>query len=303
MVARSFREATHDGDVTLKYGELVIRFTASDPSVRFRVPPEYEEFQVSAEETVTCTVSWGLGRVEVPPVPAGVTVDVWENRRTPDGRDTTIFFRGHERTPFLSLTFDRTFERATVVQDPDALGYATADLGFYPMAEIMACRLLSRIGAVDLHASSATYEGRAYVFMGHSGAGKTTMSEIAIAEGAEILSDDRTIVAVRNGTPMAWGTPWHGSGRHTSSRVAPIQGIFLLVQDDHEGVVPMSAQRAFKEMYVRLIHQKVTEPEVADALRTLEALVSVVPVAELHFRKAPGAFRSALGLGFSAGKA
>lgn len=294
---RSFTEATHDGDVTLRYGELVFRFTAADPSVRFRVPPEYEEFQVSPAERVSCTVSWTLGRVDVPRETAGLTVDVWENRRTPDGRDTTIFFRGHERAPYLSLAFEPGFERATVVQDPDALGYATADIGFYPMAEMMACRLLSRIGAVDLHASTATFEGRAYVFMGHSGAGKTTMSEIAIAAGAEILSDDRTIVAVRDGTPTAWGTPWHGSGRHTSSRVAPIQGIFLLVKDDHERVVPMSRHRAFKEMYIRLIHQKVTAPEVADALQTLEALVSIVPVAELHFRKVPQAFRAALDAG------
>ena len=293
----SFQDATHDGDVSLRYGELVFRFTAADPSIRFRVPPEYEEFQASPGETVTCTVSWSLGRIEVPPGPAGVVMDVWENRRTPDGRDTTIFFRGHKREPYLSLAFEPGFLRAQVVQDAGVLGYATADVGFYPMAEMMACRLLSRIGAVDLHASTATFEGRAYVFMGHSGAGKTTMSEIAIAAGAEILSDDRTIVAVRNGTPMAWGTPWHGSGRHTSSRVAPIEGIFLLVQDDHERVVPMTAQRAFKELYVRLIHQKVTEAEVADSLQALEELVTTVSVAELHFRKVPDAFRVALDAG------
>lgn len=297
---RSFTEATHDETVTLRYGELVIRFVAADSSVRFRVPPEYEEFQVPPGEPVTCTVVWALGRIEVPAEPAGLAVDVWENRRTADGRDTTIFFRGHDRRPYLSLMFDKTFKRATIVQDPDALGSATADVGFYPMAEMMACRLLSRTGAVDLHASTATYEGLAYVFMGHSGAGKTTISEIAIAAGAEVLSDDRTIVAVRDGRAMAWGTPWHGTGRHTSSRVAPIQGIFLLVQDDHERVVPMSAQRALKEMYVRLIHQKITGGEVADALQTLESVVTEVPVAELHFRKVPGAFHAAREAGVQA---
>lgn len=294
MDARLFTLPTHGGNVTLRYGELVFRFTASDPSVRFRVPPEYAGFEVSPEERATCTVTWRLGRIEVPEEPAGVTTDVWENRRTPDGDDATIYFCGHHRTPYLSVTFDATFTRATIVHDPDVVGYATADVGFYPMAEMMACRLLSRTGAVDLHASTATFERHAYVFMGHSGAGKTTMAELAIAAGAEILSDDRTIVAVRDGTPLAWGTPWHGSGRHTSSRVAPIRGIFLLLQADHERVVPMTAQRAFKELYVRLIHQKLSEAEVADALATLEALVAVVPVAELHFRRVPAAFRVAL---------
>ena len=290
--------------VTVRYGDLVMRFESSDDSVTFRVPAEYQEFVVSNTTTPIARVDWRLGRVSAPRVAPTLAGEVWDFLAGAEG-GSLVFYRGLDRTPYAEATFDMRSRVAHVVQDAEALGSDVADIGIYPLTEILATRFLGHVDAVDVHASAAAYEGSAYLFLGHSGAGKTTMSEIAIAEGATVLSDDRTIVGVRDGVSVAWGTPWHGSGRRSSSRTAPIAGIFLLVQAAEERVVRLGTARAYKELFVRLIHQRLSRAETEAALATIEGLVAVTPVWELHFRPVPGAFHLAVATAGSvqAGKA
>jgi hypothetical protein len=281
----------------MRYGELVVRFLAGDDRTRFTMPPEFEEFRVGEGSASHCDVSWRLGAITPPPREPDLPGEVWSYWRAPDGGDQIVFYRGDERLPYATMQFDPSLRQVRVVHDPGALGSTAADIGLYPMSEILVSRLLSQHDAVDLHASTAVLDGKAYVFMGHSGAGKTTISEIALRAGATVLSDDRTIVGVRDGQVIAWGTPWHGTGRRSSSRTAPVAGIFLLMQSQEERVVPVTPARAFKEMFVRLIHQRLTTAEVDAALRTTEAIAAAGPMWELHFRPIPEAFELVLRTG------
>jgi hypothetical protein len=280
--------------LTMRYGELVIRFVAADPGLRFTMPREFEEFRDDESRDATAVVRWSRGPIAPPSAAPDLPGDVWDFWRLADGSDRVVFYRGHGRVAYASLHLQAGSRDAAVVHDPAVLGSDLADVGLYPLSEMLASRLLARIDAVDLHASTAHLDGRAFVFVGHSGAGKTTISEIALAAGAAILSDDRTIVGVRDGHPIAWGTPWHGTGRRSSSRTAPIAGLFLLVQSDAERVVPVPAGRAFKELFVRLIHHRFTAAETEAALATVERLAASCPMWELHFRRHPDAFRVAI---------
>ena len=283
---------------TLQYGPLVVRYESPEGTTRFRVPPEFEEFLAPDESAPGCRVSWTMGPVGRPAEPPLLEGQVWDYWRLPDESDLAVFYWRDDRSPYLELRFSPDLARATIVQDGAQIGDETANVGMHPMTELIACRLLPGLGALNLHASGAVLDGRAVLFMGHSGAGKTTIADIASRAGAPILSDDRTIIGFRDGEPYAWGTPWHGTGRHTSSRTAPLGGIFLLVQAPDERVVRIPGPRAFQEMFVRLIHQKLTPRETEDALAALERLVGAVPVYELHFRPVPAALdaiRSALG--------
>ena len=278
----------------MRYGELVVRFVAGDDATRFTMPPEFEEFRVAPGSAPHCEVRWTLGPIAPPPREPDLPGEVWSYWRSPDGGDQLVFYRGDEKVPYALMQFGPTLRDVRIVHDPDALGSARADVGLYPMSEILVSRLLSQHDAVDLHASTAVLDGQAYVFMGHSGAGKTTISEIALRAGATVLSDDRTILGVRNGRVIAWGTPWHGTGRRSSSRTAPVAGIYLLVQAAEERAVPVAPARAFKEMFVRLIHQRLTTAEVDAALRTTEAIAASGRMWELHFRPVAEAFGLAI---------
>jgi energy-coupling factor transporter ATP-binding protein EcfA2 len=144
-----------------------------------------------------------------------------------------------------------------------------------------------------LHATTLLADGGAYVFCGHSGAGKSTMAEQAESTGAEVLSDDRTILTVDDGVVRAWGTPWHGTYRRGSPRSAPVRGVWMLVQAPEDRIAPLHPAQAYKELFVRLIQPSVSAVEVERTLDALGRLVGAVPVAELHFRPTPEAFRLA----------
>ena len=58
-------------------------------------------------------------------------------------------------------------------------------------------------GPQVLHATAVALEGRALLILGPSGAGKSSLALQLMALGAGLVSDDRTIITLRNGHPVA----------------------------------------------------------------------------------------------------
>lgn len=63
--------------------------------------------------------------------------------------------------------------------------------------------LLHQRNLLPLHANSIEIAGRAVAFMGHSGAGKSTMAAWFYDQGFEILADDVCVVTIGEGATMA----------------------------------------------------------------------------------------------------
>jgi energy-coupling factor transporter ATP-binding protein EcfA2 len=160
----------------------------------------------------------------------------------------------------------------------------------YPLLEYIVARLLAHHDGLLIHASTAIVDDAAYVFVGHSGAGKSTMAAIAEAAGARIPTDDRTIITVRDGEVYAWGTPWHGSLVRKSPDGARVRRIYLLAKASEDRSEPLPKPRAVKELFVRLIQPRLHPTEIERTLGLLEDLVERVPIAVLHFRPTPAAF-------------
>ena len=66
--------------------------------------------------------------------------------------------------------------------------------------------------AVSIHASAVYREGKAYLFMGRSGTGKSTHSALWMKyiPGTELLNDDNPTIRIMDGKAYAYGTPWSG---------------------------------------------------------------------------------------------
>jgi len=66
----------------------------------------------------------------------------------------------------------------------------------YPLDELLVMHYLARESAIELHASGIVHkEGIGHLFVGHSGAGKSTTTRLwTEREDVEVLSDDRIIV-------------------------------------------------------------------------------------------------------------
>lgn len=281
--------------VSFRFAHHTLSFSSSDPSVRFFVHESHDPFVVPGNHPVDCAIDWRMGVPEPSDGPPDrVAVDRWELRNLPAGEEI-VFRNGIGNAATMRMRFDRTFSRCAIVQAQREGSEHLAFASEYPWAEYVTCRLLGRDGGLLLHASTCVRDGVAYLFMGHSGAGKSTISELAESVGAFILSDDRTIITMEDGVPTAWGTPWHGSFARTASGSAPIHSISLLVQDREDRLERIPAQRALKETFVRLIQPRITPADVQQNLATLEEVIRHVPVNALHFQPTPAAFELAAG--------
>jgi ABC-type glutathione transport system ATPase component len=161
------------------------------------------------------------------------------------------------------------------------------------MLQYLVVRALGRLGALVIHASMAIVDGEALVFVGHSGAGKSTIARIAEMAGARIPTDDRTILTFEDGSVRAWGSPWYGSLVRKTPEGAPVRHVFLLQQAKADRIDPLPPAQAVKELFARLVQPRLDAGEVESALARLEELVQTVPVSILRFLPTEAAFELA----------
>ena len=288
-------KAVYQGELSLRFGQLVIAFHGADSSDRFSIEDTHIPFVVPSSTPAHLELTCRIAPIRSPDGPiafsAGRSWDLW---RHADGSEDIVFRGGAGfGTDAWHLHIDSTFQsgslaEAPVMPDP----FIRAD--GYPLLEYIVARQLARHDGALVHASTAIVDGSAYVFVGHSGAGKSTIAAIAEGAGANIPTDDRTILTAGDATPKAWGTPWHGSLVRKSPDGAPVRCIYLLQQSGENRCEPLPPARAVKELFVRLIQPRLHAAEIQQTLHVLESIVERVPTAVLHFRPTEAAFEMAL---------
>jgi hypothetical protein len=123
---------------------------------------------------------------------------VW--RLYEDGPDFRFDFRSPilGKQPYKRLWIDRQFRFARVQMSEECFagtGYPVAPLE-YPLDELLIMHRLTQEKAIELHSCGIVRaDGTGNLFVGHSGAGKSTTTRLwTEREDVEILSDDRIIV-------------------------------------------------------------------------------------------------------------
>lgn len=143
--------------------------------------------------------------------------------------------------------------------------------------------VLAREGGFLLHAAGAIRHGRAFLFAGVSGAGKTTISRLAPPD-ATLLTDEISYVRCVSGSFHACGTPFAGElARLGENCSAPIAGLFLLAKGAENRIEPVSLTEATGSL-LRNILFFAEEPELVKLIfRSACNFVDCVPVQRLTF--------------------
>jgi len=143
--------------------------------------------------------------------------------------------------------------------------------------------LLAREGGFLVHASSAIRHGRAFLFAGLSGAGKTTISRLAPAD-ATLLTDEISYVRREAGEYYAYGTPFAGEmAKPGENARAPLGGLFLLAQGPENRIDDVPAAEAARALLTCVLFFA-EDAELAGAVfRSACDFVERVPVKRLTF--------------------
>jgi hypothetical protein len=106
---------------------------------------------------------------------------------------------------------------------------------------VVAYRLLERGGAV-IHSAGVVDRDRAFIFYGHSGAGKTTLARRCQQAGRKVLSDDINALYLEAGAPVAAKMPFAGEFGHSNERVGPfpLAGLHHIEQAPVDSWRPLS---------------------------------------------------------------
>jgi hypothetical protein len=134
-----------------------------------------------------------------------------------------------------------------------------------------------------LHAASAIRNRKAFLFMGPSGAGKTTIASLAPAD-VTLLSDEVSYVRKQSEVYAAFGTPFAGELAKVGENVsAPIACLYLLEQGPANRIEPVGASDAARAV-LRNILFFAEDPElVRSVFQSVCQLVNDVPVCRLTF--------------------
>jgi len=142
--------------------------------------------------------------------------------------------------------------------------------------------LTFRAGGLMFHAAGIVRNGRANLFYGHSGSGKTTVARLS--PDALVLNDDLVLLLPGNSGWQVHATPfWNPSQVQPTRQSAPLAGMYRLVQDKEVFLHKMSAAQALAELVsnVPIIpDDKYRSPEI---LIRGAKLLEDVPAYQLHF--------------------
>lgn len=105
--------------------------------------------------------------------------------------------------------------------------------------------IFQNFGVMFLHASRVCYKGRAILFSGSSGIGKSTQAGLwHTYRDAEILCNDRTLVRKTDGSWKTHGYPLDGSEPVRSREVVPLGAVVMLAQGPENHVERLRPGRA-----------------------------------------------------------
>lgn len=143
--------------------------------------------------------------------------------------------------------------------------------------------VLAGEGGFLVHAASASRGGRAYLFAGVSGAGKTTISRLAPLDAA-LLSDEISYVKREGEGYVAFGTPFAGELARPGENVrAPLDAIYLLAQGPRNLVEPVAPAQAARELLASVLFFAEDAQLVHMVFGAVLDLVERVPVRRLTF--------------------
>ncbi|PYQ27036.1 MAG: hypothetical protein DMF56_22050 [Acidobacteria bacterium] len=269
----------------LRIARMTIALRCDDPGLAWEWPGASSRFLVPP---ATPDVELDLRAVDaIPPAQVSDLVfdsgAVWRLFRDGEGFRIECHSDVFPANPYKAATFDASFTHGTIVMSEGARGLCPLD---YPLDEVLVSHLLGRGRGVELHSCGVIdQQGRGHLFVGMSGAGKSTTARLWGSSAAAILSDDRVIVREEEDGMRMHGTPWHGEAALSMPASAPLAGVYLLEQSSQLALRELHRADAVARLFGCSFPPFHDSESVAFTLAFLERLADRVPVRELRFTR------------------
>jgi hypothetical protein len=268
----------------VRIADITIGLISGDPELSLLVEGAMSRFLVDeTDPDVNISAAWGdLDRA-------------WGGERLFDSgclwqlyaEGDLYYFRiapsGFESPPCKVASFHREFTSGVVTLHRPFFPASPVYPLEYPLDELLMTNLLARGRGVEVHACGVLdAEGRGHLFLGQSGAGKSTMARLWQRQGT-VLSDDRIILREVDKRLWIYGTPWHGEAEFAYPVRAPLTGLFFLRQGQSNTLTPQRSVEAVARLFACSFPPFYSRELLDFTLRFLEQVVKSIPCYELMF--------------------
>lgn len=187
-------------------------------------------------------------------------------------------------SPDIVIRNDLYRNNAWPTDDYSMICYMESGAQFY-------IRLLQFNGLM-LHASAVETNGKAYLFSGPCGTGKSTHTQIwqqTFGSAAQVFNDDKPALRCLDGKWYAYGTPWCGKDGINQNKKVPLAGICFLKQAPENKIRQLTPAEAAQRI-ISQTPRRFSRMENLDLmLQLVEKLALEIPVFELENRPEPEA--------------
>lgn len=187
-------------------------------------------------------------------------------------------------TPSIIIREELYRKNAWPTDDYSMICYMESGTQFYVQ--------LLRYGGLMLHASAVEMYGKAYLFSGPCGMGKSTHTKIwqqTFGTAAQVFNDDKPALRQLDGKWYAYGTPWCGKNGINQNKKIPVAGICFLKQAPENKIRKLSSGVGAQQIVSQTL-RKFTSMETLDMmLQIVEKIAQDIPIFELENRPEPAA--------------
>ncbi len=136
-----------------------------------------------------------------------------------------------------------------------------------------------------LHASATLKDGRAHLFIGKSGTGKSTHSRMWLEAfpDTELLNDDHPVVRRHeSGEVIAYGSPWSGKTPCYRNLSAPLRDIVRIKHAKYNKLTHLSPLRGYASVMTSCTGAQWCQELSAAKVKSLESIITSVGCYEME---------------------
>lgn len=155
-------------------------------------------------------------------------------------------------------------------------------LTLFPSDQVLLARVMADRRACYLHAAGMVLDGKGFLFVGHSEAGKSTTVTM-LRDLGEILCDDRVIVRRWPDGLRIHGTWSHGDVPQVSAACAPLRAVLFLEKAGENRLVPMDGREVVRRLPLFVIKPLVTADWWEKVLALIGTVAREAPAYRMRF--------------------